>query len=74
MKLITNNERTAIEFEIQAHENIKQAQVLLYEGLNFDIKEIKRDFSFGVMFSHLKKVIYGQRTTMISCMLIQQNV
>lgn len=55
MKLITNNERTAIEFEIQAHENIKQAQVLLYEGLNFDIKEIKRDFSFGVMFSHLKK-------------------
>lgn len=55
MDLITENERSAIEYEIQAQNNIKQAQKLLYEGLNFDIKSIKREFSFGVMFSKLKE-------------------
>ena len=55
MDLITENEKSAIQCEIQAQENIKQAQKILYEGLNFDIKSIKRDFSFGVMFSQLKE-------------------
>jgi type I restriction enzyme S subunit len=55
MDLITKNEKSAIEYEIQAQENIKIAQKLLYKGLNFDIKSIKRDFSFGVMFSKLKE-------------------
>lgn len=55
MNLITENERSAIEYEIQAHQFIVQAQELLYEGLNFDIKDIKREFSFGVMLSQLKE-------------------
>ncbi|MCM1388099.1 MAG: hypothetical protein NC231_12285 [Bacillus sp. (in: Bacteria)] len=55
MDLITENERQAIEYEIQAQENIKQAQKLFYEGLNFNIKSIKREFAFGVMFSQLKE-------------------
>lgn len=54
MDLITKNERDAIDCEVRAQENIKQAQKFFYEGLNFNIKSIKRDFSFGVMFSQLK--------------------
>ncbi len=55
MDIITENEKSAIECEIQAQGNIKQAQKICYEGLNFDIKSIKRDFSFGVMFSQMKE-------------------
>lgn len=55
MDLITDNEKKCIKCEIQAQENIKQAQKILYKGLCFDIKEIKREFSFGVMYSQLKE-------------------
>ncbi|MDO5424021.1 MAG: restriction endonuclease subunit S [Eubacteriales bacterium] len=55
MALITENEKVAIECEIQAHKYIKQAQELLYEGLKFDIKEIEHEFCFGVPFSELKE-------------------
>lgn len=53
MDIITENERNAVEYEIEAQQHIRQAQNLLYQSLNFGIKEITRDFSFGVKYSEL---------------------
>ena len=50
---ITGAEKKAIECEIEAHSLLSEAQELFYEGLNFDVKSITRDFSFSVKFSDL---------------------
>ncbi len=55
MQTITDNEKNAIECEIQAQRLILQAQQELYRGLNFDIRAVKREFSFGVQYSQLQQ-------------------
>ena len=50
---ITASERRAVNCEIEAQKLLKEAQKLFYEGLNFDVKTIKRDFSFSINFSSL---------------------
>lgn len=52
---ITDNEKNAIECETQAQRLILQAQQKLYMGLNFDIRAVKREFSFGVQYSQLQE-------------------
>lgn len=52
---ITDNEKNAIECETQAQRLILQAQQNLYMGLNFDIRAVKREFSFGVQYSQLQE-------------------
>ena len=55
IEMITDCEKNAVECEIRAQKLIIQAQKLLYTGLNFDIRAIKRDFSFEVQYSQLKE-------------------
>lgn len=55
MQIITNHEREAIECEIKAQKLILKAQKLLYDGIRFDIKAIKRNHSFSVKYSKLKE-------------------
>lgn len=50
---ITKNEREAIECEIAAEAKIKEAQKIFYDGLNFDVKKVRRDFSFTVKYSQI---------------------
>ncbi|MCI8465203.1 MAG: hypothetical protein HFI63_05010 [Lachnospiraceae bacterium] len=55
IRQITENEKIAVEYEIEAQTLIRKAQEKLYEGLQFEPKEIKREFSFGVSFSELRE-------------------
>ena len=52
---ITDSERRAVNCEIEAQKLLKEAQKIFYEGLNFDVKKIKRDFSFCINFSSLSE-------------------
>lgn len=48
MSIITENEKTALNYEMEANKRIKAAQSEFYNGLKFDIKAIIRDFCFSV--------------------------
>ena len=52
---ITASEEEAIECEIAAQEKLKEAQKLFYDGLNFDVNSVKRDFSFSIKFTELNE-------------------
>lgn len=45
---ITAEEKKAIDCEIKAQELLNEARKIFYEGLNFDVRSIKRDFTFSV--------------------------
>ena len=55
IRKITENERKAIQCEIEAQELIKKAQGLFYQGLKFDVASVTRDFCFNVKFSKLNE-------------------
>lgn len=53
MEHISQYEKQALQYEIEAQEKIIKAQKMFYEGLNFDVNSVKRDFSFTVSFKQL---------------------
>lgn len=46
--MITEQEQAAIGYEIESQKLIKKAIKLFYDGLNFDVKSVERDFTFTV--------------------------
>jgi len=53
MAIITENEKTALRYEMNAEKKIKAAQAEFYRGLNFDVNGVKRDFTFVVPSSEV---------------------
>lgn len=50
---ITKTEQLAVSYEIEAQKLLNEAQCVFYDGLNFDVSSVKRDFSFEVNFNEL---------------------
>jgi type I restriction enzyme S subunit len=50
---ISSSEQKALQCEIEAKKLLKEAQRLFYEGLNFDVNTVERDFSFTINYSEL---------------------
>lgn len=55
MEMITELERKAINYEIEANNEISKAKEIFYDALNFDIRSIKGDLTFSVPLSSIKE-------------------
>jgi len=48
IKEITEREKRALQYEIEAQKLLAEARLVFYEGLGFDVNTVKRDFTFTI--------------------------